>query len=53
MIFICFLGIYLGSISRNNTLLHTLGERLPVKAMLVDMFTGEEMELNIKWKIGR
>ena len=49
-LFTCFFGIYLGSISRNNILLHTLGERLPVKAMLVDMLTGEEMGLNIMEK---
>lgn len=49
-LFTCFLGIYLGSISRNNTLLYTLGERLPVKTMLVDMMTGEEMGLNITGK---
>lgn len=49
-LFTCFLGIYLGSIFRNNTLLYTLGERLPVKAMLVDMMTGEEMGLDIMEK---
>lgn len=49
-LFTCFMGLYLGSIVHNKALLNTLGERLPVKAALVDAASGKEMGLKITEK---